>query len=170
MSFAFRKLAPLLLLPLLTQCGTTSAPETAAVTGPFDSRGNYIEDWVDQPDKWYKPIGRGTQTKTPPLIAKTSPLPTRQIENFVPNPVRPPGVAPSRPEMTVVKVTPRPTPKVKPKPKPKPKPVIVRHTVRRGDTLSGLARRYGSSISKIKAANRISGSIIRLGQTLVIPK
>jgi len=46
----------------------------------------------------------------------------------------------------------------------------VRHTVKKGDTLSGLASRYGSSVSKIKAANRISGTVIRLGQTLTIPK
>ncbi len=78
----------------------------------------------------------------------------------------------SRPEIAVVKpITPRPKPVVvKPKPRPKPKPVKVRHKVKKGDTLSGLARKYGSSISKIKKANNIKGTIIRLGQTLTIPK
>ena len=55
MRFAARTLAPLLFALLFTHCGPISAPTANAVTGPFDSRGNYIEDWVDQPDKWYKP-------------------------------------------------------------------------------------------------------------------
>ncbi|MFD2256277.1 LysM peptidoglycan-binding domain-containing protein [Luteolibacter algae] len=155
---AVRKLAPLLLIPLFTQCGSKSAPSASAVTGPFDSRGNYIEDWVDQPEKWYKPPTPGSNQKSKPTaIAKkeTTPPPvvlaTREVE---------------RPPATVS--APKPTPK--PTPKPKPKPVVVRHTVRKGDTLSGLARRYGTSISKIKSANRISGTVIRLGQTLTIPK
>ena len=39
--------------------------------------------------------------------------------------------------------------------------------VRSGDTLSGLARRYGTSVSKLCKLNRISStSIIRIGQRL----
>ncbi len=43
------------------------------------------------------------------------------------------------------------------------------HTVARGDTLYGLARKYGSSVSKIKSANGLSGDLIRIGQKLKIP-
>jgi nucleoid-associated protein YgaU len=43
------------------------------------------------------------------------------------------------------------------------------HTVTRGDTLYGLARKYGSTVSKIKSANGLSGDMIRLGQKLKIP-
>jgi nucleoid-associated protein YgaU len=43
------------------------------------------------------------------------------------------------------------------------------HTVVRGDTLYGLARKYGSSVSKIKSANGLSGDLIRIGQRLKIP-
>ncbi len=40
-------------------------------------------------------------------------------------------------------------------------------TVRRGDTLSGLARRYGTSVSKLCKMNRISAkSILRIGQRI----
>lgn len=46
----------------------------------------------------------------------------------------------------------------------------VRHTVRSGDTLSGIARRYGSSVSKIKSANGLRSDLIRPGQTLSVPK
>ncbi len=46
----------------------------------------------------------------------------------------------------------------------------VRHTVKGGDTLSGIARRYGSSVAKIKAANGLRSDMIRPGQTLSVPK
>ena len=44
-----------------------------------------------------------------------------------------------------------------------------RHKVRRGDTLGGIARKYGSSVSKIKRANGLKSSTIRVGQRLKIP-
>lgn len=44
-----------------------------------------------------------------------------------------------------------------------------RYTVTKGDTLSAIARKKGTSVSKIKAANGLSGDLIRLGQTLKIP-
>jgi membrane-bound lytic murein transglycosylase D len=46
--------------------------------------------------------------------------------------------------------------------------VPVRHSVRRGETLSGLAARYGVSMAAIKSANVIKGQI-RIGQSLLIP-
>ena len=45
----------------------------------------------------------------------------------------------------------------------------VKYKVRRGDTLSQLARRYGTSASAIRAANGIRGSALRAGRTYVIP-
>ncbi len=44
------------------------------------------------------------------------------------------------------------------------------HTVRRGDTLSGIASRYRSSIAAIRQANGIRGSLIHPGQQLVVPR
>lgn len=44
------------------------------------------------------------------------------------------------------------------------------HTVARGDTLYGLARKYGTTVSKIKSANGLSGDLIRQGQKLKIPR
>lgn len=74
--------------------------------------------------------------------------------------------------------TPKPKPKppaVKPKPKPTPKPVKVtpsyrNHTVAKGDTLYGLSRKYGVSVSAIQKANGLSGTNIRQGATLKIPR
>jgi lipoprotein NlpD len=46
------------------------------------------------------------------------------------------------------------------------------HEVARGDTLSGLARRYGISVAAIVAANRLpsEGATLRIRQRLVIPR
>lgn len=43
------------------------------------------------------------------------------------------------------------------------------HTVRSGDTLSSLARQYGTTVAAIQAANGLSNTVIRVGQELVIP-
>lgn len=45
-----------------------------------------------------------------------------------------------------------------------------KHTVKSGDTLSGIARKYGTSVSKIKAANGLKSDMIRNGRTLTIPR
>ncbi|MCZ6617431.1 MAG: N-acetylmuramoyl-L-alanine amidase [Gammaproteobacteria bacterium] len=45
----------------------------------------------------------------------------------------------------------------------------VNYTIARGDTLSGIANRYGTSSRRIREANNISGDNIRIGQVIVIP-
>ena len=44
-----------------------------------------------------------------------------------------------------------------------------RHTIARGETLSEIAVRYRVSVERLRAANRIDGSIIRAGEVLRIP-
>jgi lysophospholipase L1-like esterase len=43
------------------------------------------------------------------------------------------------------------------------------HVVRKGDTLSHLARRYRSTVNKIRMANNLRSDMIRVGQRLEIP-
>lgn len=165
MHFALQLLVICFLVPLFTQCGSTSAPVTNVVTGPFDERGDYIEDWADQPDKWHRPPAPyGSKKKTITTVIKKEFTPPPEIVVVSPIQTRPESVT------TTPKPKPKPAAVSKPKPKPDPKPVAARHTVKKGDTLSSLARKYGSSVSKIQAANGIKGSVIRLGQTLTIPK
>lgn len=44
-----------------------------------------------------------------------------------------------------------------------------KYTVRSGDTLSGIARKYNTTVSKIKSANHLKSDMIKVGQVLVIP-
>jgi LysM repeat protein len=42
--------------------------------------------------------------------------------------------------------------------------------VKKGDTLSGLAARYGSSVSSIQRANGMRDTKLAIGRSLVIPR
>ncbi len=44
----------------------------------------------------------------------------------------------------------------------------VRHTVSKGDTLLGLAKRYKIAVDDIRALNQLKGTVIRLGQVLLL--
>lgn len=49
--------------------------------------------------------------------------------------------------------------------------VWTRHTVRRGDTLGGIARRYGTTVAQLREANRLSRKgLIHPGDVLQIPQ
>jgi len=151
-------------------------------TGPFDGRGNYVEAWADNPSKWKKtpgtrapheqktdelpeiasneqppsnavPIVSGGSSKPAPVISKT-----RIIQN------------PKATSGSSATAKPKPKPKAVVKAKPKPKATSVRYVVKSGDSLSAIASRTGSSISAIQRANSISGTLIRPGQSLTIPK
>ncbi len=122
--------------------------------GPFDSRGNYREEWADNPPRRVfvsppdvnKPNGKPTQVAyVPPVVQNNKPRPTKSRPTYI---------------------APKPT-YVKPKPKRKA-PII--HTVKKGDTLYGLSLRYKSGVKTIQIANGLKGTTIRIGQKLKIPR
>ena len=49
-------------------------------------------------------------------------------------------------------------------------PPEVRHRVRRGESLTGIARQYGVSVQTLRAANNMRGSVIHPGETLIVPQ
>ena len=49
-------------------------------------------------------------------------------------------------------------------------PAVQRHRVRSGDTLWDLARKYGTTVKRIRQTNKLASSSIRPGQQIVIPK
>ena len=46
----------------------------------------------------------------------------------------------------------------------------IEHVVSRGESLSLLAQKYGVSVRELKAANNLSNDLVKIGQTLNIPK
>ncbi|HWP34214.1 MAG TPA: transglycosylase SLT domain-containing protein, partial [Thermodesulfobacteriota bacterium] len=44
-----------------------------------------------------------------------------------------------------------------------------RHVVRRGDTLLGVAAAYGAPVEQLRRLNGLRGSLLRVGQSLVVP-
>jgi LysM repeat protein len=149
-------------------------------TGPFDSRGNYVEAWADNPSQWRK--GSSTVVEaapdrpaanvpvTPPVIVSNTPrtssttTTTTTVIHKKPTP-RPTSVASNTTKpKTVVKKPPVKKTVVKAKPK------TTRHTVRSGENLYNIAKRYGTTVGAIQRANGIKGSVIRPGQSLSIPR
>lgn len=198
-------MTPVLRFPLacafalaLTGCGNggggSSGPQ--ASTGPFDSRGNYVEEWADNPSKWKK-SGRGPsphelKSDDLPQIAANDQPPQNAVPLVSSSVSRPepaatrvtasrPAVVKSsevvvksvrpaeRSEPAVVKAKPKPKTTVA-KAKAKPKPKTTRYLVKKGDSLSTIASRNGTTVSALKSANSISGTLIRPGQALTIPK
>jgi LysM repeat protein len=158
-----------------------------AGTGPFDRHGRYIEEWADNPSKWRKAgnapsphelksddLPEIAQNEQPPQnanpLAPSQPAPVISQTQVTTKPAAKPA---SKPAATVSTTPPKPV-AAKPKPKPvvkaKPKPKSVTYVVKKGDSLSVIAGRTGSSVSAIKSANGISGTLIRPGQVLKIPK
>ena len=178
----------------LSSCGKDGAVASAGYNptglGPFDSRGNYVEDWADNPEQWKRVAANSPRTQPRPTPRVEDSLPVVAVNdqppaNAVPLATPPPTRTVSHPAPTrqVASVAPKPTPKpvvkpvaAKPKPKPvavKPKPkapATVRYTVKKGDTLYGIASRNKSSVAAIQRANGIKGSVIQPGKVLVIPR
>ena len=61
---------------------------------------------------------------------------------------------------------PKQPPAPKPQPKTAPKPVVLYHKVKSGETISGIARKYGTTTSSIMKLNNLKSSNIRVGQNL----
>lgn len=76
-------------------------------------------------------------------------------------------------EAKPAQTTEKPTPKEKPKKAEKKKPAKATaktHTVRKGETLYEIANKYNVTVNALKKANNVSGTKIRIGQKLKIPK
>jgi membrane-bound lytic murein transglycosylase D len=65
----------------------------------------------------------------------------------------------------------QPQKKVAPKSRTEAKPQLVRHRVKRGETVTQIARRYGASVERILEANRINrANLLQVGALLLIPR
>jgi LysM repeat protein len=192
MKFPTRVAGLLVLALALPSCSTTGTGSGALAanhpkgTGPFDSRGNYVEDWADNPTKWERATSIPVSTPSrliepdPPLIARNEQPPMNAIpisttvSTVRPSPApKPVASAAAKPVVAAAKPKPKAAQTVS-KPKPKAtaakKPTTVRYTIRSGDSLSKIASRNGTTVSALQKANNIKGSLIMPGKVLVIPK
>jgi LysM repeat protein len=207
MNLVIRLAAPCLLAFTLVNCSTTDGTPLLGInqptgTGPFCSRGNYVDDWADDPSKWRKDSpGRpstapamlagldgipviATADQPPPssipIVASAPPPPrinsrttTATVSKPAPKPATTTAARPAPKPTATAAAKPAPKPAAKPAPKTVAKPApktATRHVVKKGDTLSAIASRYGSSVSAIQRANKISGTLIHPGKSLVIPR
>ena len=47
---------------------------------------------------------------------------------------------------------------------------LRKHIIERGETLSAIAQRYQISANKLREYNSLKGDLVRVGQTIVIPR
>lgn len=175
---AIKALALLSIISILTSCGNNSVSSGNTIKvaktsgfnanhGPFDSRGNYREDWADNPPRrvFVNPNDEDLITQ-PPVVATEEPTIVQPTTKPVYKPTYKPTVSKPYVKPAVKKpIVTKPT-YVKP---PKAKPPIL-HIVRKGDTLYGLSQKYKSGVKTIQIANGLKGTTIRIGQTLKIPR
>ena len=84
-----------------------------------------------------------------------------------PSAVATPSATPSPPASSGPSAS--PSPARTPKPSATPKPSGKTYTVKSGDTLSGIAARFGVTVAALKKANKMTSSVIHPGQVLKIP-
>ncbi len=162
----------------LTACvnsgGFRSTSNNPTGTGPFDSRGNYVEAWADNPSKWRQGSNQVVEAVPDRPAAQVPVSPTAVASNTTSRPAttsttvihKKPATRPT-PSVASNTVKPKTTAK---KPVVKAKPKTTRHTVRSGDNLYNIAKRYGTTVGAIQKANGLKGSVIHPGKSLVIPR
>jgi len=112
---------------------------------------------------------RSPRVTSGPVLIAQSPRAVASIPPSVPALVAAPAPAVRQAPPQPVQA-PAPAPVSQPKPAAPAKKAPVRHVVRSSDTLYGLSRKYGVSVSAIQKANGLRGSSILTGSTLKIPR
>jgi nucleoid-associated protein YgaU len=144
---------------VLVGCGSTQqrmnlSPESlltpphsmAAAEYPFDGYGNYIDAWAAQGALRYRARvdsdshDHGRATRTTSASKRSTSSRPRSSSTPSKSGRKPPAAKPRS------------------------------HTVKRGDTLSSLSRRYGVSIQAIKRANGMKSDLLIDGRRVVIPR
>jgi len=158
---------PLLALPallglLLPSCQVfqkkgVDTGDPLAMDYPFDAEGNYIDS---------KAMKMGSGRQKPVVASLDVPPPLAPDSNY--KPIK--DTAPPPPPVASISEPTKPKPRSTASTPSKPKPAVTRYTVKRGDTLSGIAKTHGVSVPALRKANGISGDVIRIGQQLRVPR
>lgn len=107
---------------LLSSCGNQKGGSAGSVgsPGPFDSRGNYVEEWADNPSKWRRPGGSPS-----PHELRSDELPEVALNDQPPSNSIPLAPSRSTSSRTVVSEQPKPTTRSS-----SSQPVVVKSTTR----------------------------------------
>jgi LysM repeat protein len=140
---------------------TTPAHSMSHHDYPFDSSGNYVTAWAAEGES---KAGRGAGDASDYDSWKSShsggssrsATPVKKTPSKSSSSTKSKSGSSSKGKGTTAKK--------------KPTATRTTHTVKAGDTLSGLARKYGSSVARIKSANGLKSDMIRNGQKLTIPR
>jgi len=147
---------------VLVSCQTgqqTSAGDSEPYVSNYSSDGGY-NPYPGQPG-YVQPGSTPTYTQ-PPAPVEADPYAFNA-------PTTPePKVTPKKPT-TITKKSTASSSKPKSSSKPTAKKSGGSYKVVKGDTLYGIAKKRGTTVAKIKAANSLSSDIIRPGQSLKIP-
>ncbi len=144
-------------LPSIGLYGSARTPSHNMSRGdyPFDANGNYVTAWAAEGGSSAGPSdyqrSRMPDRDDPPSRRSSSSSSTRRVNS---TPVK--KVSSSSSSSS--------------KKKSSSSGGSVKVTVKGTDTLWGLARKYGTSVEKIKSANGLKSDVIRNGKTLVIPR
>lgn len=157
---------------------------------PFDASGRYVDAWaaegavrygkvintdrsedgrhgVGAPERRPLPTPRPSEATPPPPRERTAAPPPAPSRSTTPD--RSSSASAQKPEAR------KPAPTAKPAAKPAAKKPAAKkkstvHTVRAGDSLNSLSRRYGVPVQALKKANNLKSDRIIDGRKLVIPK
>ncbi|MEM6821688.1 MAG: LysM peptidoglycan-binding domain-containing protein [Verrucomicrobiota bacterium] len=97
--------------------------------------------------------------KAQPKAPVQQPITQQPQSNFRPAPVQQPAVPKVAPKVTKISEVEQPLPKTS----------VTTYQVQKGDTLSGIASRFGVSVTEIQNTNQLSSTMIRVGQNLSVP-
>lgn len=134
-------------LPVIALTGTVRTPPHSmpSYQYPFDSSGRYVSEWAAEGERR---SGRSASATSDDQSKWTGSH----------------GGAATGKRITI---------KTKPKPKSGSKSGASGgsiYVVQKGDTLSAIARRKGTTVAKIKAANGLSSDFLSIGKKLKIPR
>jgi hypothetical protein len=141
-------------LPVIDLHGSASTPSHSMPRDeyPFDSSGNYVSSWAAEGES---KAGRGAATNSDINEWKDSHHKDRGSSSSSGKKPKSGSASKSKDKDAG--------------PSKKKTSGGKKHTVKSGDTLSSIARKYGTSVAKLKAANGLKSDVIRDGRTLSIP-
>jgi LysM repeat protein len=114
-------------------------------------------------------IGAAGAGESPTAGESAAPAPAATAPP-TPAPRATPSPAPTPTASPAPTATPAPTASPKPSRTPSPTPSLLTHRVKRGETLTIIAAKYGVTVTALQRANGIKNpSLIITGQLLVIP-